>query len=359
MPSLFLKLIILILPLIIAQSNLAVLPEAMAITTSNTDSPLKQINQSPLDLIKSANSEGNPDLKMQASIQRLTEAFKSSLAKRPDKLKNPNIDQPSTSSQPICDQTDLASKNPEFEYSAEGLKINLDEQRSIERQLTSGLNRIQEDEALARSLQREEYSTLNSPVKADTPLDCTADGAHKKPVNGFNQDILEEFFSPYASETNPCYCCSASKRIPSGTSMLLDDVFMTNCKKHHVEYQGKQYLQMYHGTTSNQLKSFKEKGIQAIGDGDLGAGFYLTSDFEYAHRRGQNKTYNSKEESNHAIIIGILVPILKLVKNFGQMPPSDQVFIERHIEEGISHKFVFRQAILDQLIANKLYMPGG
>jgi hypothetical protein len=257
------------------------------------------------------------------------------------------------------------------------LSENLNEEKTTPHQAaTASVSTLLSDEAFAKMLQLEEYSHQGTISKGnDTEVNadnyeatgfgaCASNETPKWRKHGFDESIPVEHYSALdfrKPDRDECFCCTLSKCIPVNTEMVLDDIFMSNCKRHHTEIKGRNYLVMYHGTTDDTLESFKTEHIKPEGCGELGSGFYVTTDFKYAHGRSEYKVQDKRAlqpaKLINSVVMEILVPCGLLAKNYNQEPDQSKAQIERHYDLNIRHKFVIRAGILKELIINKLFFP--
>ena len=320
---------------------------------------------------KSANlfqSNNNKKLgpKTQTDINILTRKFLQT------RISEPDIDKKLTFNQ-VNSPNELST----FKSLVTQLSENLNEEKATPHQAaTASVSTSLSDEAFAKMLQLEEYSHQGTISKGnDTEVNadnyeatgfgaCASNETPKWRKHGFDESIPVEYFSVFnlgIPDRDECFCCSITKPIPANTEMVMDDIFMSNCKRHHTKINDRDYLVMYHGTTDDTLPSFKKKHIQAEGSGDLNEGFYVTADFEYAltHAYGKLKSKSASQPTKeiNPLVMKILVPCGLLAKNYNEEPYQSKAQIERHYNPSIRHKFVIRAGILKELIINKLFFP--
>jgi hypothetical protein len=200
--------------------------------------------------------------------------------------------------------------------------------------------------------------------------------------NGLGEDFKLISFEPIdiLQDNTPlgrCYC--KTRQLRNGEVVKFESLFDSNCTAHIVlSPSGEKYIRMLHGTALGSIESLHTYGIQPIGRGDLGDGFYMTSSFKVAMGYGQNKCTIAEviaklpefakkliegeggemiiDKPKPVMVMSVLVPYGMDVKKYGTVAPGSKVYIEQHYNSVLLNKFIFRQAILSRLKPEKGYI---
>lgn len=146
---------------------------------------------------------------------------------------------------------------------------------------------------------------------------------------------------------------------PASHQVDIQSLFNSDCKVHIVQdAQNQLYVRLFHGTNLKSINSFHINGIKPVGDGQMGKGFYLSSNFSLANLFAYIKAtnYGIAVKKAPGMIIETWAPFgLKVKRHF---PSCYSVPNETHVEQEsrIWFKFVFRDKILPQLKAVRGYI---
>ena len=170
--------------------------------------------------------------------------------------------------------------------------------------------------------------------------------------NQFNKALIH-IGEPPDDVINWNCSCSKMKLITDHKVKSFEQLFEKGCKNHHVVGEdGQHYIKTFHGTASDNWESFEEEGFLPVGDGDMGQGFYAKTTYEQAHMYALAK---SRIEKSSQMVIEILVPAEESVMNYHNSDKPN-INIMQHFAQICSHKFVFKKAILNRLIAKRIYL---
>lgn len=87
----------------------------------------------------------------------------------------------------------------------------------------------------------------------------------------------------------------------------------------------RQYIRMFHGTNLKHIISILQDGLQLVGGGLLGEGFYMTPSLEkseqYILKQGQKK--------NNPIVLELFLPITTTVSAYNYHLPNSNLYTEK------------------------------
>jgi hypothetical protein len=97
---------------------------------------------------------------------------------------------------------------------------------------------------------------------------------------------------------------------------------------HISEFENKKYIRMFHGTNSKHLTDILVNGLQLIGGGALGNGFYMTPSLVKAEQ------YNIKQQQKNCkltlIVLELFLPMTTTVAAFPNINENADVYTEHN-----------------------------
>jgi hypothetical protein len=142
----------------------------------------------------------------------------------------------------------------------------------------------------------------------------------------------------------------------------IQSFFDNHCPVHIVkDDQNQLYVRLFHGTNLYSIDSLSTNGIQAWGNGQLGRGFYLSSNFLLANLFAYIKATNYGKASKKApgMIIETWVPFdlkAKQVPVHNHSDNDESIYAPIEQEPNTLYKFVFRDGVLHKLKTPRAYI---
>lgn len=145
----------------------------------------------------------------------------------------------------------------------------------------------------------------------------------KKKINVFkkSENELKQIrnFTKRIAKIEPISCSLQPKK------MKLSELMNPN---HVCEFENKKYIRMFHGTNSKHLTDILVNGLQLIGGGALGNGFYMTPSLVKAEQ------YNIKQQQKNCkltpIVLELFLPMTTTVSAFPNIHDDANVYTEQN-----------------------------
>ena len=130
---------------------------------------------------------------------------------------------------------------------------------------------------------------------------------------------LIKIFHKLENKIEPISCSLQPKK------MKLSELMNPN---HVCEFENKKYIRMFHGTNSKHLTDILVNGLQLIGGGALGNGFYMTPSLVKAEQ------YNIKQQQKNCkltpIVLELFLPMTTTVSAFPNIHDDANVYTEQN-----------------------------